>query len=100
LTRVLFLQGGFGGKSSWYLTKPTVISSAVVETITSGGRTWTTTSTIPITTITPTGHGPLATTALGYTPQFSSGISNASLNHSGLSIILFVVYVLHFLFRV
>jgi hypothetical protein len=95
------LQGGLGGKNTWSLTKPTVISSGVVETITSGGRTWTTTSTIPITTITPTGHGSLATnSALGYSPQFSSGISNASLNHGGLSIILFVVYLLHFLFRV
>jgi hypothetical protein len=103
----VFLQSGLAGhtskkgaSSTYYITKPTVISSAYVTTITSGGSTWTATSTIPITTITPTGSGFAATnTALGYNPQFNSGVTNAPFN-GGVSIVLFVVYILHFLFRV
>jgi hypothetical protein len=45
--------------------------------------------------------GSVATsTALGNNPQFNSALTNASVNNGGLSIVLFVIYILHFMFRV
>jgi hypothetical protein len=71
-----------------------------LTTITSGGSVYTSTSVIPVTYFPNTASGAAATSTSLINPSFNSALTNASVNHGGLSIALFVIYILHFLFRV